>query len=42
MEKSVLQEARIHYLPQLPKGLQGNVKVKEGAPTHSVDNQEEI
>ena len=42
MEKSVLQEARIHYLPQLPKGLQGNVKVKEGAPTQSVDNQEEI
>ena len=42
MEKSVLQEARIHYLAQLPKGLQGNVKVKEGAPTQSVDNQEEI
>ena len=42
MEKSVLQEARIHYLPQLPKGLQGNVKVKEGAPTQRVDSQQEI
>ena len=42
MEKSVLQEARIHYLPKLPKALQGNVKIKEGAPTQSVDNQEDI
>ena len=42
MEKSELQLARAAYLPTLPKGLQGNVKVKEGAPTQSVDNQEEI
>ena len=38
MEKSELQLARAAYLPKLPKGLQGNVKVKEGAPTQSVDN----
>ena len=42
MEKSELQLARAAYLPKLPKGLQGNVMVKEGAPTQSVDNQEEI
>ncbi len=42
MEKSALQEARAAYLPKLPKALQGAVKVKEGEPTQSVDNQEEI
>ena len=42
MEKSVLQQARAAYKPKLPKALQGNVKVKEGAPTQSVDNQEDI
>ncbi|MBO4849585.1 MAG: diphosphate--fructose-6-phosphate 1-phosphotransferase [Prevotella sp.] len=42
MEKSSLQKARAAYKPKLPKALQGNVKVKEGAPTQSVDNQEEI
>ena len=42
MEKSALQQARAAYLPKLPKALQGAVKVKEGAPTQSVDNQEEI
>ncbi len=42
MEKSALQQARAAYKPKLPKGLQGAVKVKEGAPTQSVDNQEEI
>lgn len=42
MEKSALQQARASYLPKLPKALQGAVKVKEGAPTQSVDNQEEI
>ena len=42
MEKSELQLALAAYLPKLPKGLQGNVMVKEGAPTQSVDNQEEI
>lgn len=42
MEKSALQIARAAYQPKLPKALQGAVKVKEGAPTQSVDNQEEI
>lgn len=42
MEKSVLQQARKAYLPKLPEALKGYVKVKEGAPTNSVDNQEEI
>jgi len=37
-----LQNARKAYVPKLPKALQGAVKVKEGAPTQSVDNQEEI
>ena len=32
----------LFYQPKLPKALQGAVKVKEGAPTQSVDNQEEI
>ncbi|MCR4852960.1 MAG: diphosphate--fructose-6-phosphate 1-phosphotransferase [Prevotella sp.] len=42
MKKSALQQARAAYQPKLPKALQGAVKVKEGAPTQSVDNQEEI
>ena len=42
MEISALQKARAAYQPKLPKGLKGAVKVKEGAPTQSVDNQEEI
>ena len=42
MEKSVLQQARAAYQPKLPVALQGAVKVKEGAPTQSVDNQDEI
>ncbi len=42
MEKSSLQKARAAYQPKLPKALQGAVKVKEGAPTQSVGNQEEI
>ena len=42
MEKSTLQIARAAYQPKLPKALQGAVKVKEGEPTNSVDNQEEI
>ena len=41
-EKSALQQARAAYQPKLPKALQGPVKVKEGEPTQSVDNQEEI
>ena len=42
MEKSALQIARAAYQPKLPKALLGAVKVKEGAATQSVDNQEEI
>jgi pyrophosphate--fructose-6-phosphate 1-phosphotransferase len=42
MQKSALQVARAAYQPKLPCGLQGAVKVQEGAPTQSVDNQEEI
>ena len=42
MEKSALQIARAAYQPKLPTALQGAVKVKEGEPTQSVDNQEEI
>ena len=42
MEKSALQLARANYQPKLPIALQGAVKVKEGEPTQSVDNQEEI
>ncbi len=42
MEKSSLQIARAAYQPKLPKALQGAVKVKEGKPTQSVGDQEEI
>ena len=42
MEKSALQIARAAYQPKLPRGLKGAVKAVEGAPTQSVDNQEEI
>ena len=42
MKTSALQQARAAYQPKLPKALQGPVKVQEGAPTQSVDNQEEI
>ena len=42
MEKSELQKARAAYQPKLPKALQGAVKVKEGAATQSVGDQEEI
>jgi len=42
MEKSALQKARAAYQPKLPLGLQGAVKVQEGEPTQSVDNQDEI
>ena len=40
--KSALQIARAAYQPKLPKALLGNVVAKEGNPTQSVDNQEEI
>ena len=42
MEKSALQKARAAYQPKLPLGLRGAVKVKEGEPTQSVGNQEEV
>lgn len=42
MVKSALQIARAAYQPKLPKALQGAVKVSEGAPTQSVDNQDDI
>ena len=42
MEKSAFQIARAAYQPKLPKALRGAVKVKEGAPTESVGDQEEI
>ncbi len=34
--------ARAAYQPKLPKALQGAVKIKEGQPTQSVGDQEEI
>ena len=42
MEISALQKERAGYQPKLPKAIQGAVKVQEGAPTQSVDNQEDI
>ena len=42
MKTSLLQRERAAYQPKLPKGLQGAVKVKEGEPTQSVGDQEEI
>lgn len=42
MEISALQKERAGYQPKLPKALQGAVKINEGEPTQSVDNQEEI
>lgn len=42
MKKSALQIARAAYQPKLPQGLRGNVTIKEGAPTQSVADQEEI
>ncbi len=42
MEKSALQKARAAYQPKLPKALQGAVKVKEGAATQSVGDQDVI
>ena len=42
MKKSALQKVRADYQPKLPKTLQGSVKLKMGAPTESVANQDEI
>ena len=42
MKTSELQKARAAYQPKLPVALQGGVKLVEGEPTTSVDNQKEI
>lgn len=42
MEISALQKERSAYQPKLPKALQGAVKIQEGEPTQSIDNQEDI
>ena len=42
MKKSALQVARAAYQPKLPKSLKGSVCIKEGAPTQSVADQDEI
>lgn len=42
MEKSLLQKARTAYAPKLPNALLGSVKIKEGEPTQSVADREEI
>ena len=42
MKKSALQRIRAEYQPKLPKDLRGDVKVKFGAATNSVADQEAI
>jgi len=42
MKKSALQQARATYQPKLPYALTGAVVAKEGKPTNSVANQDEI
>jgi pyrophosphate--fructose-6-phosphate 1-phosphotransferase len=42
MTKSALQVARASYEPKVPEGLNGNVKIEEGAATESVRDQKEI
>ena len=42
MKKSALQIARATYQPKLPKALKGPMALKEGAPTQSVADQDEI
>ncbi len=42
MTKSPLQIARASYQPKVPKALKGNVAIKEGEKTQSVDDQEDI
>lgn len=42
MKISALQQVRAAYQPKLPQGLRGNVEIREGAPTQSVADQEEI
>lgn len=42
VKKSALQQARASYTPKLPLGLQGDVDIREGEPTQSVADQEEV
>lgn len=42
VKKSALQKARASYTPKLPLGLQGDVDIREGEPTQSVADQEEV
>lgn len=42
VKKSALQQARASYIPKLPLGLQGDVDIREGEPTQSVADQEEV
>lgn len=42
MTKSALQVARASYEPKVPAGLNGNVKIEEGAATESIRDQQEI
>lgn len=42
VKKSALQIARASYTPKLPKGLKGDVDIREGAPTQSVADQDEV
>jgi pyrophosphate--fructose-6-phosphate 1-phosphotransferase len=42
MTKSALQIVRAHYVPKMPAGLEGNVRIEEGAATQSVADTKEI
>lgn len=42
MTKSALQIARAAYVPKMPEGLWGNVRLEEGAATNAVGDAEEI
>ncbi len=42
MSKSALQIARASYVPKMPEGLKGNVRIEEGAATESVRDRREI
>jgi pyrophosphate--fructose-6-phosphate 1-phosphotransferase len=42
MTKSALQIVRANYMPKLPAGLEGNVRIEEGAATQSVADTKEI
>lgn len=42
MTKSALQKARANYVPKMPKGLNGSVRIEEGPATTSVADAKEI